>query len=117
MNAHSIRITRTGQPTNVTETIAIHEAAGCECYGWYRNGGQYELSPKDYAPGALSLKQIGANLRAAFPGARVRVTSRRVKIAPSKAMAARLEQLDATWQAMAAEGRTHADMRQVMINA
>ena len=48
MNANSICITRTGQPTMDTDSIAIHEAAGCECYGWYRNGGQYEVSPTEY---------------------------------------------------------------------
>ena len=116
MNAHNIRITRTGQPSITTETIDIHKAAGCDCYGWYRNGGQYELSPKDHAPGKLTLKEIGANLRAAFPGARVRVTSRRVKIAPPKALVARLDELEAAWQKMAAEGMGHADMRNRMIN-
>jgi hypothetical protein len=90
---------RTGQPDLKADTIAIHRAAPVECYGYWRNDGQYDLSIKAYANAeGLTLKDLAAALRLSFPGARIRATTRKVSIRPSAAMLAEFRAMDAAWQ-------------------
>jgi hypothetical protein len=90
---------RTLQPDLKADTIAIHRAAPIECYGYWRNGGQYDLTIKSYANSEdLSLKELAAALRAAFPGARIRATTRKVSVRPSLEMLAEFAAMEAAWQ-------------------
>ena len=67
--AHNLSIhPSTRQPDLRADAIAIHRAAPVECYGYWRNAGQYDLSIKSYAnKDGLSLKDLAAALRVAFP--------------------------------------------------
>jgi len=98
--AHNLSIhPSTRQPDLRADTIAIHRAAPVECYGYWRNAGQYDLSIKSYAnKDGLTLKDLAAALRVAFPEARIRATTRKVSVRPSLEMLAKFDAMEAAWQ-------------------
>ncbi len=113
--AHILKIARNGQPDLSADTIAIHAAAGCAVHGFYRNGGRYDLEPVKGSD--VTRREIGARIRAAFPAASVKVTARRVIVAPNLGTVFVAAALEDMWQRMAAKGTSHAEMRIAMINA
>ena len=114
--AHTLHTISNGEAAIRINTPALHAAAGCGCYGSHRNGNEYTMTAHSYGD-VLTLKEIGANLRAAFPAARIKVTTRRVIIRPPAAMQADWEALGARWQAQASEGWAHFDMLNSTQNA
>lgn len=124
---YTVRASITGQPSIECDDIALYKLAEKHAtiveypdsfgrtmrtgtpHKWYGNDGERTLSGITDRDGfAAAVKATGARTR--------KLKGDRVKVLPAVELLEAVALLEAAWQAMAAKGTSHQDMRHVMIN-
>ena len=110
----SLRHSSNGEAYIARDTAAILDATDIETYH-YVTGNGLRLSICRNATRELC-KQLAADIRAAFPTARVRVVKGGVTVNPSDTMHAAWQFLGDAWAEMARQGASHSEMVSDVIN-